>query len=162
MTYAGATSARFAALQSGAVDAAILTPPFNFNAQSAGFNNLGNINEYVDMPFAGIAVNTKWAEGNKATLAKLVGVYNQSIAWLYDTNNRAEAVQILNKVSKLKVEDCERAYDYLMGGKFFEPTGKVSKSLVGKLLDALKSLGDVPKDFPVDRLFLAGVTQVAD
>ena len=162
MTYAGATSARFAALQSGAVDAAILTPPFNFNAQSAGFNNLGNINEYVDMPFAGIAVNTKWAEANKATLAKLVGVYNQSIAWLYDTNNRAEAVQILNKVSKLKVEDCERAYDYLMGGKFFEPTGKVSKSLVGKLLDALKSLGDVPKDFPVDRLFLAGVTQVAD
>jgi len=162
MTYAGATSARFAALQAGAVDAAILTPPFNFNAQSAGFNNLGNINEYVDMPFAGIAVNTKWAEGNKATLAKLVGVYNQSITWLYDTNNRAEAVQILNKVSKLKVEDCERAYDYLIGGKFFEPTGKVSKSLVGKLLDALKSLGDVPKDFPVDRIFLAGVTQVAD
>jgi hypothetical protein len=60
------------------------------------------------------------------------------------------------------VDDCERAYDYLMGGKFFEPTGKVSKTLVSKLLDALKSLGDVPKDFPVDRLFLAGVTQVAD
>ena len=162
MTYAGATSARFAALQSGAVDAAILTPPFNFNAQSAGFNNLGNINDYVDMPFAGIAVNTKWAEANKATLVKLVAVYNQSVAWLYDTRNRAEAIQILNRVSKLKIEDCERAYDYLMGGKFFEPTGKVSKSLVSKLLEALKTLGDVPKDFPVDRLFLAGVTQVAD
>jgi ABC-type nitrate/sulfonate/bicarbonate transport system substrate-binding protein len=162
MTFAGATSARFAALQSGAVDAAILTPPFNFNAQSAGFVNLGNINEFVDMPFAGIAMNTKWAEANKPTVAKLVGVYNESIAWLYDTKNRAEAVQILNRVSKLKIEDCERAYDYLMGGKFFEPTGKVSKSLVGKLLDALKTLGDVPKDFPVDRLFLAGVTQVAN
>ena len=162
MTYAGATSARFAALQSGAVDAAILTPPFNFNAQSAGFNNLGNINDYVDMPFAGIAVNTKWAEANKATLVKLVAVYNQSVAWLYDTRNRAEAIQILNRVSKLKIEDCERAYDYLMGGKFFEPTGKVSKSLVSKLLEALKTLGDVPKDFTVDRLFLAGVTQVAD
>ena len=162
MTFAGATSARFAALQSGAVDAAILTPPFNFNAQSAGFINLGNINEFVDMPFAGIAVNTKWAEANKPMVAKLVGVYNESIAWLYDTRNRAEAVQILNRVSKLKIEDCERAYDYLMGGKFFEPTGKVSKTLVGKLLEALKTLGDVPKEFPVDRLFLAGVTQVAD
>ncbi len=162
MTFAGATSARFAALQSGAVDAAILTPPFNFNAQASGFNNLGNINEYVDMPFAGIAINTKWAEANKATLAKMVGVYDQSIAWLYDTKNRAEAVQILNKVSKLKIEDCEQAYDYLIGGKFFEPTGKVSKALVGKLTDALKGLGDLPKDFAVDRLFLAGVTQVAD
>src|SRR5690349_1718096 len=46
MTFAGATSARFAALQAGAVDAAILTPPFNFHAQTAGFNNLGNAVEY--------------------------------------------------------------------------------------------------------------------
>ena len=41
MTFAGATSARFSALQAGAVDAAILTPPFNFHAQSAGFTLLG-------------------------------------------------------------------------------------------------------------------------
>ena len=68
MTFAGATSARFSALQAGAVDAAILTPPFNFHAQSAGFTNLGNTVEYVDMPFAGIAVNTNWAEANKATV----------------------------------------------------------------------------------------------
>jgi ABC-type nitrate/sulfonate/bicarbonate transport system substrate-binding protein len=162
MAYAGATSARFAALQSGAVDAAILTPPFNFAAESAGFVNLGNVNEYVDMPFAGIAINTRWAEANKAALGRIVGVYNQSIAWLYDPKNRAEAVQILNKVSRLKVEDAEKAYDYLIGGKFFEPTGKVSKALVGKLVEALKSVGDVPKDFPVDRLFMAGVTQVSD
>lgn len=162
LAYAGATSARFAALSSGAVDAAILTPPFNFNAQSAGFTNLGNINDHVDMPFAGIAVNTKWAEANKETVGKIVGVYNRSIAWLYDPANRAEAVVILNKVSKLKTEDVEQAYDYLIGGKFFEPTGKVSKALIGKLSDALKTLGDLPKDYPVDRLFLAGVTQVTD
>ena len=55
MTFAGATSARFSALQAGAVDAAILTPPFNFHAQSAGFTLLGHTVEYVDMPFAGIA-----------------------------------------------------------------------------------------------------------
>jgi NitT/TauT family transport system substrate-binding protein len=162
MAFAGATSARYAALQSGAVDAAILTPPFNFSAQAAGFNNLANINDYVDMPFAGIAVNTKWAEDNKATLGNIVAAYNQSIAWLYDPKNRTEAVQILNKVSKLKKEDAERAYDFLIGGKFFEPTGKVSKVLIGKLVDALKSVGDIPKDFSVDRLFLAGVTQITD
>ena len=149
-------------MSSGAVDAAILTPPFNFNAQSAGFTNLGNINDHVDMPFAGIAVNTKWAEANKETVAKIVGVYNRSIAWLYNPANRAEAMVILNKVSKLKIEDVEHSYDYLIGGKFFEPTGKVSKALIGKLNDALQTLGDLPKDYPVDRLFLAGVTQVSD
>src|SRR5476651_2074696 len=83
MTFAGATSARFAALQAGAVDAAILTPPYNFHAQSAGFNNLGQAVDYADMPFSGMAVNTKWAETNKRSVEKLILVYNRSMEWLY-------------------------------------------------------------------------------
>ena len=162
MTFAGATSARFSALQAGAVDAAILTPPFNFHAQSAGFNYLGNTVDYTDMPFAGIAVNTGWAKSNQQATEKVVRIYTKAIAWLYDPVNRAEAVQILIKVSKLKQDDVERAYDYLIKGRYFEPTGKVSKSRLGKLVDALKSLGDVPQDFAVERLFLPGITQVSD
>src|SRR5260370_37594316 len=38
--FAGATSARFSALNAGAVDAAILLPPVNFYAESAGFTHL--------------------------------------------------------------------------------------------------------------------------
>ena len=38
----------------------------------------------------------------------------------------------------------------------------VAARLVTKLVDALKSLGDLQRDFSVDRLFLPGVTQVAD
>ena len=159
MMFAGATSARFAALQAGAVDAAILTPPFNFHAQSAGFTKLGDTIEYTDMPFAAIATNTTWANANKSTVEKLIRVYNQSMAWLYDPKNRDEAVQILVKVSKIKQEDVEKAYDFLIGGKYFEPTGKVSKARVNKLVDALKTLGDVPAGFSVDRLFMPGVTQ---
>lgn len=162
MTFAGATSARFSALQAGAVDAAILTPPFNFHAQSAGFTLLAHTTEYVDMPFAGISVNTHWAAANKATVLKVIEVYNKSFAWLYDPNNRGEAVQILMKVSKIKKDDVELAYDFLIKGKYFEPTGKVSRSKLVRLVDALKGLGDIPQEFSVDRLFLPGVTQIVD
>ena len=162
MTFAGATSARFAALQSGAVDAAILTPPYNFHAQSAGFTNLGQTVDYVDMPFAGIAVNTKWAAANKGTVEKIIAIYTKSMAWLYDPKNRDESVQILMRVSSLKKDDVERSYDFLILGKYFEPTGKVSKARLGTLVEALKDLGDVPKEFTVERLFLTGITQVAD
>jgi ABC-type nitrate/sulfonate/bicarbonate transport system substrate-binding protein len=162
MTFAGATSARFSALQGGAVDAAILTPPFNFNAQSAGFTLLAHAIQYVDMPFAGISVNTDWAAAHKDTVAKVIAVYGRSMDWLYDPKNREEAVQILMKVSKIKQSDVETAYDFLIKGKHFEPTGKVSRSRLGKLVDALKSLGDIPRDFTVDRLFLPGVTQISD
>jgi len=162
MTFAGATSARFAALQAGAVDAAILTPPFNFHAQTAGFTLLGHTVDYVDMPFAGISVNTNWAAANKAAVEKLIKIYNDSMAWLYDPKNRSEAVEILMKVSKIKKDDVERAYDFLIGGKYFEPTGKVSKARLNKLVDALKTLGDIPQDFATESLFLPGVTQTAN
>ena len=36
------------------------------------------------MPFAGISVNTNWAAANKDTAEKLIKVYNNSMAWLYD------------------------------------------------------------------------------
>jgi NitT/TauT family transport system substrate-binding protein len=162
MTFAGATSARFSALQGGAVDAAILTPPFNFHAQSAGFTLLGNTVQYVDMPFAGISVNTNWAANNKATVQKVIEVYNNSMAWLYDPANRDEAVQILMKVSKIKQSDVELAYDFLIKGKYLEATGRVSKSKLNTLVDALKTLGDIPQEFSVDRLFLPGITRIAD
>jgi NitT/TauT family transport system substrate-binding protein len=162
MTFAGATSARFAALQAGAVDAAILTPPFNFHAQTAGFNNLGNAVDYVDMPFSGMAVNTNWARANRALVEKLIVVYDRSMAWLYTPSNRDEAIRILMKVSSLKREEIERAHDFLIGGKYFESTGKIPAAKLGKLVEALKALGDLPPGFTVDRLFLAGVTQVGN
>jgi ABC-type nitrate/sulfonate/bicarbonate transport system substrate-binding protein len=162
MTFAGATSARFAALQAGAVDAAILTPPFNFHAQTAGFNNLGNAVDYVDMPFSGMAVNTNWAKANRRLVEKLILVYDRSMAWLYTPSNRDEAIRILMKVSSLKREEIDRAYDFLIGGRYFEPTGRIPAAKLGKLIEALKALGDLPASFTTERLFLTGITQVAN
>src|SRR5262249_4436994 len=55
--YAGATSARLQALQSGAADAALLTAPYNFHAEAAGFTNLGRTADVLDMPFSGVSTN---------------------------------------------------------------------------------------------------------
>jgi len=92
--YAGATSARLAALQSGAADAAILTAPYNFYAEAAGFTNLGRAADTVDMPFSGVSTNRDWAQRNKATIEKFLAVYTKSIAWLKEPANRQEAVDI--------------------------------------------------------------------
>jgi NitT/TauT family transport system substrate-binding protein len=163
MIFAGATSARFAALQTGAVDAAILTAPFNFHAEAAGFTNLGLTTEYVkDLPFSGSVINTAWATANKATAAKFLSAYNKSIAWFQDKSNRAEAVKIMVDVSKVKQDDVEKSYDLLHDGEFFERSGKLSKAKLGKLVDALRELGDIPAGFDADRLVLPGVTQIAE
>jgi NitT/TauT family transport system substrate-binding protein len=162
LIYAGATSARLAALQSGAADAAILTAPYNFHAEAAGFTNLGRTADTVDMPFSGVSTNRDWAQRNKTTLEKFLAVYTESIAWLKDPPNRQEAIDIMVSVSNLKADDVSKAYDFMIASGFIEPTGTISKAQLGKVVDALKTLGDIPADFAVDRLFVPGITKVVE
>lgn len=161
--FAGATSARFAALKSGAVDAALLTMPFNFFAEAAGFSNLGfTFDVLPDMPFAGMAVNRPWVETNTDVLKRFLAAYNKGVAWFYDPKNREAAVKIQMDVSKIQQDDVEKAYAFLRDKKLFEPTGEISKRKVGTVIDALRDLGDVPADFKVDSLLLPSVTQISE
>jgi ABC-type nitrate/sulfonate/bicarbonate transport system substrate-binding protein len=161
--FAGATSARLSALQSGAVDASILTSPHNFYAEAAGYTNLGWTVEYAkDLPFSGGAVNRAWAAANKATLDKFLDAYNKSVNWFQDGKNRDEAVKIMADVSKLKQEEVEKSYDFLQKGDFYELTGKIPKATLAKLVAALQELGDLPPSFTVDRLLMPGVAELAN
>jgi NitT/TauT family transport system substrate-binding protein len=162
LIFAGATSARLQALQSGAADAAILTAPYNFHAEAEGFTNLGLTAEVVDMPFSGLSTNRNWAQSHKASFEKFLAAYTRSIAWLSDPVNHREAVDLMVSVSKLKPDDVEKSYVFLIKSGFLEPTGAISKAKLGRVVDALKQLGDIPADFAVDRLFLPGLTKIVD
>jgi ABC-type nitrate/sulfonate/bicarbonate transport system substrate-binding protein len=161
--FAGATSARFSALQSGAVDAAILLPPFNFYAESAGFTNLGLTIDYArELPFAGAVVGRAWAASHQATLAKVLAVHNKSMAWFADPQNRAEAIGMMVEAGRLKEADVAKSYDFLHRNEFFEGTGRISKAKMSAMLEALKSLGDVAGSIEVERFILPGVAQLKD
>ena len=159
--FAGATAARFSALTGGAVDAAILLPPFNFFAESAGYTNLGNTIDYAkDLPFAGAVVGRNWAATHKATLDKILKVHNMSLTWFSDRKNRDEAIKMMMEASKLKEDVVAKSYDFLQKNEFFEATGKVSRTKMGAMLKALKELGDVEGSVDVERFVLPGVQLV--
>jgi NitT/TauT family transport system substrate-binding protein len=163
MIFAGATTARASALLAGAVDAAILLPPFNFQAIAKGFNSLGLTVDYVsDLPFSGTAVNNAWAIANKTTLEKMMRVKNKSVAWFEDDNNRAESLRILKTASGLSEDDVEKAYGFFRKGHYFEPTGKVSRAKLENLARAMESLGDLPGALDINKAVLPGVTQMTD
>jgi NitT/TauT family transport system substrate-binding protein len=163
MVFAGATTARASALLAGAVDAAILLPPFDFQLIAKGFNSLGLTVDYVgDLPFSGTTVNNAWASANKATLEKLMRVKNKGVAWFEDDNNRAESFRILKAASGLSEDDVEKAYDFFRKGHYFEPTGKVSRSKLENLARAMESLGDLPGTLDINKALLPGVTQMTD
>jgi ABC-type nitrate/sulfonate/bicarbonate transport system substrate-binding protein len=162
MVFAGATSARTQALLSGAVDAAILLPPFNFQAVAQGYNELGLTVDFApELPFSGTVVNLAWANAHRDLLERVLAAHAKSIAWFEDDRNRAEAVKMMVEASKLKPDEVEKSYDFFRKGKFFEPTGKISRKKIGALVDALVSLGDMTK-VDVERLILPGVAQTSD
>jgi len=162
LIFAGATSARIAALQSGAADAALLTTPYNFHAEAAGFTNLGLTADYVDLPFSGVSINRNWAANHLKTMQNYLAAYSRAILWLVDRTNRQEAVRLMTASSSLKTEDVEKAYAFLLDGQFFETTGVISRARLGSVVAALKELGDIAPAMPIDRLFMPGLTEVTD
>jgi len=162
MVFAGATAARAQALLGGAVDAAILLPPFNFQATARGFNELGLTIDYTpELPFSGTVVNLAWANAHRELVERILAAHAQAIAWFEDDKNRAEAIKMLVAVSGLKNDEVDKAYEFYRKGHYFEPTGKVSRKRLEALVAALVSLGDIPH-IDVERLIMPGVTQMAD
>ena len=161
--YAGATTARAQALLGGAVDAAILLPPSNFQVQAQGYNDLGLAMQYApELAFSGTVVNKAWAAANPDVLKRVLAVQSKSIEYLYDPKNRAEAVGILVKVSGQKPEDVEKSYDFFNTNNFFDRTGKISRVKMNALIDALVGLGDVKAPGNIERFLLPGVAQLSD
>ena len=163
MVFAGATAARASALQAGAVDAAILLPPYNFHAVAAGFNELGLTIDFApELPFSGTTVNRNWAEKNKDVLRRILAAHLKSVAWFYDPKNRAEAVAIMVEASKIKPEDVEKSYDFFVKGKFFEPTGVISRTKLNALVKAMQELNDLPAGFDTNSLVMPDISKFGD
>lgn len=150
LTYAGATSARYAALKSGSVAAALLFPPFDFLAKSQGYSDLGNVQKYLpSFPFDGFAANTSWAKSHSKVLVDFIRAYLEGVKWLYDTSNEAEAVSILKTETNTTTANAQQTYQELFPTLHaFSKTGTISSSSMDKVLNALAKLKQLSQPLP--------------
>jgi NitT/TauT family transport system substrate-binding protein len=159
--YSGSTTNRFAALVQGGVDAAILASPFDFQAASQGFSNLGLSKTYSpDSPFTAYAVNSDWAAKNRATVVSFLKGYVRGIRWLYEPANRDEATALLIKETNAKPDDAAKTYDFYFGElQAFRKDGRFTEAALNDLLKSLVILEEMKEPFPpyskyVDNSFL--------
>ena len=148
--YAGATSARFAALVSGGADAAILLPPFSFKAKQMGFTDLGNVQTVLsDFPFTVYSYNTTWAKTHRKTLVDFAVAMLKGKAWLYDVAHRQEAAEILSKYTKASVPDSLENYDFFIKDlKAVSHDGVISEASYDKMMDVLVGWGEIKRPIP--------------
>jgi NitT/TauT family transport system substrate-binding protein len=156
LIYAGATSARFSELESGAVDAALIAPPFNFKAQAAGFRNIGEALTYAhDLPFSGTVAERSWAAAHPEILRKFLAGETEAINWFYDPKNRDQAIKIMVDRFHSDPNDMAATYAYFRNNNMFDRSSAVTAAELQPVAMALQQTGDLPKDFDVRRVLLS-------
>ena len=150
----GGLAARYAALSKGAVDAAILTAPFNLLARKDGMTDLGGM---FDIPavFACVIDNTNWAARNRdATVATLKAMI---LGFRYTANaaHKDEVVKMLADLGHLDPGVVGQTYDQFYRTQTYLTSWDLApspRSMQG-VLDILAGLNQVPKGADPQRFY---------
>ena len=111
----GGTPARCAAVQKGAVAAAMVTIPTSYEAKEDGLNVLANISTILpDYQFTVIAGNTSWMAGHKDQTVRFLMAMIKAMRFLNDPKNKEASMQSMIKHFKVNKKYAELAYHEVM------------------------------------------------
>ena len=93
----------------------IINLPFTVEAAEKGLKSLGGLVDLLG-PYqaAGAFVLRSWARDNGPVLERYLAGYVEAMRWIFDRNNRTEAVDLLVEKLKLDRRIAERTYDLLV------------------------------------------------
>jgi ABC-type nitrate/sulfonate/bicarbonate transport system substrate-binding protein len=142
----GNLAARYAALSSRAVDASILTTPFDLLARKNGFTDLGGL---YDIPavFAGIAANSHWASGHPDVVVATLKAMILGFRYAATSANRSDVVKMLSDLGKMDPANVDPAYDRFFLTQTYLTSWDLApspRSMRG-VVDILADLGQIPK-----------------
>ena len=75
------------------------------------------------------------------------------MAWFYDPANRAEAVDMLQKISKADRGDVEKTYDFYIALKVIDQSGFIENKGLADLIALLKEQGDLEGSTDIGRFY---------
>lgn len=124
----GDTHVRFQALTSGAIEAAILTPPYTVMAEQRGLNNLVWLGDILgDVPSNGLSATTKKLREQPDQVQRMLRATVRSM--IYTREHRQEALPILMKeFPGLERSTLAGTLDFYM--KAMSPDGRIGESVI--------------------------------
>jgi len=104
------TTARYAAITSGNVQAAMLNQPYDLVAMSKGMHQLGAAHDYIkDWLFEGFVANTGWLAANRPVAVHFLRAIRKAIRFGYAHPD--ETAAILTAVTNIDPDVARKAYD---------------------------------------------------
>jgi ABC-type nitrate/sulfonate/bicarbonate transport system substrate-binding protein len=105
---------RYAAVQSGAVAAAMVLQPLDFRAQDEGLSVLGYSTEVLpDYQFIGYTSHRAWTTESRDVVVRLLQALRKADRWLYDAANGAEAGRVFQEATNSSEDYSRRTWELL-------------------------------------------------
>jgi NitT/TauT family transport system substrate-binding protein len=150
----GGSSSRYAALDSGSIDAAMLVPPFNKLAAKRGFNEILSFNEIMNIPLGGLTVHTQRMKEKPDEIVRMIKAMLKGVNYI--RNNQAEILSIMASKWGIKEADVrEGIYRDIVG--IYTRNGVASdetmKNVIQLVRDTRKAKDDLGLSDVVDWSF---------
>jgi ABC-type nitrate/sulfonate/bicarbonate transport system substrate-binding protein len=146
-----------AMLAGGDNAAAVMNLPFSAQVVEAGLKSLGRTSDILGPYQAGGAFAMRaWAKDHGETLERYIAGYIDSLRWVLNKSNRAEAVAILMDKRKLTRSLAERSYDLMIEPGFgFNPDAKFNADGFNNVLKLRQEVEGGPPPNPAKYLDLS-------
>jgi NitT/TauT family transport system substrate-binding protein len=147
----GSTASRFAAMESGVVDATMLPVPAVIFAKAKGFNELAFMGDIAQFPQNGFGATEKKIHENPDEIYRLVRASLRGLVFMSEAKNREEVVQIVmkqHKVTDRKLAEQMLAYSQRVVTK----EAQVSNEEVQYLIDLMRATAKVARPVTVDQV----------
>ena len=141
----------YSGLQSGLVDAAMLSPPFTFRAEEDGFRELIAFpkQDLVEMQ-GSILVKESFLQSDPATLEKFIRATYKG--FLYIKQNRSGTIPILGRYLKVKEDLAAKAYEQVVRPAMTQD-GTLNEEMQKKAVENVLKRLDLKEAPPLSRIF---------
>ncbi|MEN7538255.1 ABC transporter substrate-binding protein [Aurantiacibacter flavus] len=145
---AGIHITRWEALQKGEIDAAPQPAPWNFMAQNAGYNLIGEIPDYIpEVVFAGIIGNKSWLDANPQVIEPFLSALDKGYAYANDPANEAECAKIFQSITtKDDAQLAHRGYVYMRDLGMWPAHMEVTATALATSIDLMIRAGLLEED----------------
>lgn len=138
----GGTAGSFAALASGQVAGAVLTPPYDDKAVTKGFKKFMLIGDLLDIPTSGLVASRAEVANHRDRVQKTIAALFEAIAWV--RANRPDTAKMIADKFKITPAEANGAYETLLG--MFNKDGQLPAKVARGYLDLLRQERPLPAD----------------
>jgi NitT/TauT family transport system substrate-binding protein len=146
----GDAATSLTALQSGSVDVAMLSVPFNFKAEELGFRNLGSAVDYLRTPFAGLGASDAKFKSNPGQVKRMIRATLRGMEYTKDPANQERVIGLLIDEFKLDRNTAARALQDIV--KAFTRDGTMPEDAVKAEIKEIREQAKLKTEIPVSQV----------